>query len=69
MEENGTMNRFQTVFGVAKPVIGMVHLGALPGSPLHDVKAGIDGLVESAHSDIVGSPEGRFRRSHVRQRE
>ncbi len=54
------MNRFQTVFGVAKPVIGMVHLGALPGSPLHDVKAGIDGLVESAHSDIVALQKAGF---------
>ena len=30
-----TMN-FKSVFGETKPVIGMVHIGALPGSPLFD---------------------------------
>ena len=34
-----------------KPVIAMVHLGALPGSPLHDAK-GLDGLVERARKDL-----------------
>ena len=29
------MGNFQAVFGGGKPVIGMVHLGALPGSPLY----------------------------------
>jgi len=29
---------FKRVFGVVKPVIGMVHIGALPGSPLYDPK-------------------------------
>lgn len=41
--------RFQAVFGVQKPVIGMVHLGALPGSPLHD--PGMD-LVAAARADL-----------------
>ena len=30
----------------------MVHLGALPGSPLYDTKTGINGLIESARSDL-----------------
>ena len=30
----------------------MVHLGALPGSPLHDAKAGLEGLVEAARKDL-----------------
>lgn len=30
------MNRFLSVFPVEKPVIGMVHLRPLPGSPLYD---------------------------------
>jgi membrane complex biogenesis BtpA family protein len=40
------------VFGDRKPVIAMVHLGALPGSPLHDARAGIAGLVENAWKDL-----------------
>lgn len=46
------MERFRSVFGRGKPVIGMVHLGALPGSPLHDASAGLDGLVEAARADL-----------------
>ena len=60
MEKNGKMTRFQTLFGAAKPVIGMVHFGALPGSPLHDDRAGLDGLVESAHSDLVALQDAGF---------
>lgn len=43
---------FRRVFGKGKPVIGMVHLGALPGSPLHDTQAGLDGLVAGAAKDL-----------------
>lgn len=46
------MGNFQTVFGTGKPVIGMVHLGALPGAPLHDGATGLDGLVEAARADL-----------------
>ncbi len=46
------MDRFRTTFGTAKPVIAMVHLGALPGSPLHDAEAGMDGIVEAAARDL-----------------
>ena len=46
------MSKFQTIFGTTKPVIGMVHLGALPGSPLHDAEAGLDGLVTAARADL-----------------
>ncbi|WP_299678662.1 BtpA/SgcQ family protein [uncultured Roseobacter sp.] len=41
--------RFNAIFGSDKPVIGMVHLGALPGSPLHD--PGVD-LVAAARADL-----------------
>ena len=44
--------RFKRVFGDGKPVIGMVHLGALPGSPLYDEAHGIAGLVEAAAQDL-----------------
>lgn len=43
---------FERVFGEGKPVIGMVHLGALPGSPLHDKRRGLDGLVQAAGEDL-----------------
>jgi membrane complex biogenesis BtpA family protein len=47
------MDRYRRVFGTAKPVIAMVHLGALPGAPLHDVAAGLEGLVEGARADLA----------------
>lgn len=37
------MGNFQRVFGGTKPVIAMVHLGALPAAPLYDAKAGCRG--------------------------
>ncbi len=46
------MDRFHSVFGVAKPVIAMVHLGALPGAPLHDAEAGVEGIVAAAAADL-----------------
>ena len=46
------MSKFQAVFGRKKPVIGMVHLGALPGSPLHDAHGGLQHLVEAAFDDL-----------------
>ena len=30
------MGNFRRVFGAGKPVIGMVHLAAMPGTPLYD---------------------------------
>jgi uncharacterized protein len=46
------MTRFQRVFGTAKPVIAMVHLGASPGSPLFDARKGVEGLVAGALADL-----------------
>ena len=46
------MSKFLKTFRVAKPVIGMVHLGALPGSPLHDAGRGLAGLVQDARADL-----------------
>jgi membrane complex biogenesis BtpA family protein len=43
---------FRKVFGTVKPVIAMVHLGALPGSPLYDGDAGLDGLIDGARKDL-----------------
>jgi membrane complex biogenesis BtpA family protein len=47
------MKRFRQVFATSKPVIAMVHLGALPGAPLHDADAGLEGLVEGARADLA----------------
>ncbi|MFK7753373.1 MAG: BtpA/SgcQ family protein [Sedimentitalea sp.] len=46
------MPAFQRVFGPVKPVIAMVHLGALPGAPLYDQAAGLDGIVAGARADL-----------------
>ncbi len=46
------MDRFAGIFGTAKPVIGMVDLGALPGAPLYHQEAGIFGLVEWTRPDL-----------------
>ena len=54
------MSKFERVFGQTKPVIGMVHLGALPGSPLHDANAGLGGLVESARADLSALQKAGF---------
>jgi len=43
---------FRRVFGATKPVIGMVHFGALPGSPLFDGEAGLEGLIDSISKDL-----------------
>ena len=54
------MTRFRQVFGDGKPVIGMVHLGALPGTPLHDAKAGLEGLVAAARADLAALQKAGF---------
>lgn len=54
------MSLFQRVFGDGKPVIGMVHLGALPGAPLHDEAAGVDAIVEAARADLHALQDAGF---------
>ncbi len=54
------MSKFLTTFGVAKPVIGMVHLGALPGTPLYDEKSGLGGIVEAARADLLALQAAGF---------
>lgn len=54
------MPDFNAMFGTAKPVIGMVHIGALPGSPLHDAGAGIDGLLTGARADLAALQDAGF---------
>ena len=54
------MTRFRKVFGTGKPVIGMVHLGALPGTPLYDRNAGLEGLVAGARADLAALQAASF---------
>ena len=46
------MTRFQQVFGRGKPVIAMVHLGAMPGTPLHDGAGGVEAILKGAEADL-----------------
>ena len=54
------MSKFLNTFGVAKPVIGMVHLGATPGAPLYDAERGIGGILENARSDLAALQKAGF---------
>ena len=46
------MTRYTELFGAGKPVIAMVHLGALPGTPLHDEDKGVEGIISDARADL-----------------
>ncbi len=47
------MKLLNDLFGVAKPVIAMVHLRALPGRPRHDKAAGLGPIAETAAADVA----------------
>ncbi|WP_306475362.1 BtpA/SgcQ family protein, partial [Fredinandcohnia onubensis] len=47
---------FTNIFGVEKPVLGMVHLGPLPGSPLYE--GNIDQVLEAAIRDAKSLEKG-----------
>jgi hypothetical protein len=44
--------KFERIFKTRKPVIAMVHFGALPGAPLYDADAGLKGLLEGVRKDL-----------------
>lgn len=44
--------KLKTTFGSDKPIIGMVHLPPLPGSPLYDPNGGMRKIVDSCAKDI-----------------
>jgi membrane complex biogenesis BtpA family protein len=46
------VSRFRALFGAAKPVIAMVHLRALPGTPLYDPEGGVEAIVDAARADL-----------------
>jgi len=43
---------FPKIFGVAKPIIAMVHFPPLPGAPLFDAALGVEGIVEWVARDL-----------------
>ncbi|ROO84433.1 hypothetical protein EDD29_1956 [Actinocorallia herbida] len=48
------MNRFAAIFSTAdKPLIAMAHLPALPGTPLYDAGAGIQGIIDQVDADVA----------------
>lgn len=51
-----TLN-FKRIFGKTKPVIGMVHIGALPGTPLFDPSIN---LVAAARADLLALQDAGF---------
>ncbi|MCR4281755.1 MAG: BtpA/SgcQ family protein [Bauldia sp.] len=51
---------FRRVFRSRKPVIAMVHLGALPGTPLYDAETGLAAIVEGARKDLVALQAAGF---------
>jgi membrane complex biogenesis BtpA family protein len=53
-------SNFRSVFGETKPVIAMVHFGALPGTPLYDADAGLEGLVAGAAKDLAALQNAGF---------
>jgi len=53
-------DKLKAIFGDVKPVIAMVHLGALPGSPLHDHAGGLEALVDGARKDLGALQDAGF---------
>jgi membrane complex biogenesis BtpA family protein len=45
-------------FGVTKPVIGMLHLEALPGDPGYDERGGVSCIVERAKAELAALRDG-----------
>lgn len=52
------MNWMNELTGVEKPIIGMVHLQALPGNPLYDEAGGIKAIVGAARKDLEALSRG-----------
>jgi hypothetical protein len=55
------MSRFRSLFPeVAKPLIAMAHVPPLPGTPLYDANAGVQGLIDQVKRDTALLLEGGF---------
>ena len=46
------------VFGTDKPIIGVLHMHALPTDPKWDPKTGIQGVLEAARADLRAYQDG-----------
>ena len=44
--------RFRRIFSAPRPVIAMAHVPALPGSPLYDASAGVQGAIDDVRRDL-----------------
>jgi membrane complex biogenesis BtpA family protein len=44
--------RFRRIFPSPRPVIAMAHVPALPGSPLYDAAAGVQGAIDAVRRDL-----------------
>jgi membrane complex biogenesis BtpA family protein len=53
-------SRFRTLFPAEKPLIAMAHLQPLPGSPLYDATAGVQGIVDGVARDLEVLLESGF---------
>lgn len=51
-------NWLNTLFKVDKPVIGMVHLHAMPTDPKYNQNEGLQGVIEAAKKDIIALQDG-----------
>lgn len=51
-------SRLMEIFPAGKPVIGMVHLKALPGSPRYDYRKGMSWIIDCAVSDAMALEKG-----------
>jgi membrane complex biogenesis BtpA family protein len=55
------VSRFRQIFpSVAKPLIAMMHVGALPGTPLYDTGAGMPGIIADVRRDLEVLVEAGF---------
>ena len=46
------------VFGTDKPIIGVLHMHALPTDPKFDAATGVQGVLEAARADLKAYQEG-----------
>ncbi len=55
------MTRFRSIFpDVARPLIAMAHVPPLPGTPLYDAAAGVQGLIDHVKRDTELLLDGGF---------
>lgn len=60
MHGNTPDSLMEQIFGVKKPVMGMVHFPPLPGSPLYDTAGGIQKIRDTALRDAEALAEAGF---------